>query len=65
MGWIGCLWTLRLPVQTCIFAAGDDRVLKMRNYRTGLTPVVAVRQQTGHRPWLHRISRLTARRVCR
>jgi len=29
----GC-FTLRLPVQTCVFAAGDDRVLKTRNYGT-------------------------------
>lgn len=42
-------WTSRRPAQALVFAAGDDRVLKMRNYGTGLTPVVAVRQQTDHR----------------
>ena len=56
VGWLPLTtWTLRLPVQTCVFATGDDQVLKMRNYGRGPTPVVAVRQQADH-PWTRRIS---------
>jgi len=68
MRWVDCLlttWTLRLPVQTCVFAAGHHQVIKMYNYGAAPTPIVAVRQQTDHHPWLHRTSRLTAHRVCR
>ena len=36
----------------------------MPNHGTGMTPVVAVRQQTHHRPWLPQISRLTTRHAC-
>jgi len=45
-------WTLRLPIQTCVFAAGDDQVIRMRNYGTGLTPVVAIRPGTIEYPAL-------------
>jgi len=51
-GWILTTWTLRLPVQTCVFAAGDDQVIKMRNYGTGLTPVVAIHPGTIESPAL-------------
>jgi len=51
-GWILTTWTLRLPVQTCVSAAGDDQVIKMRNYGTGLTPVVAIHPGTIESPAL-------------